>query len=115
MAEIEERLEVAQFIAGGFFEVYRDGNQLIYFRDSCDLADIEARFFLHVRPVDLPAGRDSSYFDNHDFNFQDQGARLGRRCLAMVTLPDYQISQVDTGQFIRDVGKLWKVRFSMGQ
>ena len=119
--ELETRLDAGRFVAGELYEVYISGDRMIYFRDSCEAADTEARFFVHVIPVDLadlPADREGSTFDNFDFDFREQGARQGRRCLAMVTLPDYPVERVRTGQFIRVEGgseRIWEVRFTLGR
>ena len=119
--ELETRLDAGRFVAGGLYEVYISGDRMLYFRESCEEADTEARFFVHVVPVDLadlPADREGSTFDNLDFDFREQGARQGRRCLAMVTLPDYPVERVRTGQFIRGEGgseRLWEVRFTLGR
>lgn len=116
--ELELRLDAGRFVAAGLYEVYLSGNRMILFKESCEAADTEAKFLVHVFPVDrvdLPAHREGWTFDNLDFDFQDQGVRQGNRCLAMVTLPDYPINWVRTGQFTRETGRLWEVRFTPGR
>ena len=116
--ELELRLDAGRFVAAGLYEVYLSGNRMILFKASCETADTEAKFLVHVFPVDradLPAHREGWTFDNLDFDFQDQGVRQGSRCLAMVTLPDYPINWVRTGQFTRETGRIWEVRFTLGR
>ena len=95
------------------FTVYLDAaaNRLIYTKTGCVAADTAARFFLHVTPVnslDLPAA-DGAVFHNLDFDFAGHGLRARGRCVAIRDLPDYPIARIDTGQFTRRAGQLWKV------
>ena len=96
------------------FDVHLDGRTLTYVRDGCDREDTEARFFLHVVPLDagdLPAERRESGFGNLDFAFADRGARYGGTCMASAELPDYGIALVRTGQFSDDA-RLWDAEFA---
>ena len=88
---------------------------------------MKAPFFLHVHPsdppLDIPAnlrllqsrfpnrGRAQRppAFDNLDFTFHDRGALLDEKCVAVVTLPDYEIARIRTGQFLPVAGELWSV------
>lgn len=92
------------------FDVYLDGWMLTYVREACGEGDEEARFALHVHPVDegeLPSWRREHGFDNLDFRFEDHGGRTrDGACVAMVPLPRYQIASIYTGQFDR-----WGARF----
>ena len=94
------------------FDVYLMRNQLIYFKDPCEPADIEPRFFLHIIPADandLPLNRKRYGFDNLNFNFGDYGLGMsfGGKCLMTRSLPDYKITNIRTGQFTREDGQ-WK-------
>lgn len=96
------------------FDLYVQEGVLYYVKDSCEPVDIEARFFLHIVPVDkndLPAGRVQHGFDNLDFYFNDRGGRLDDRCMASVDLVQYDIDRIRTGQFT-DEGKIWDVGFA---
>ena len=87
-------------------------------------AAAQARFFVHVMPVDardLPEPRRRHGFENRDFS----RAMLpigGQRCAARRRLPDYPIRRIRTGQFVT-VGEgdekrylnLWKGEFVMEQ
>ena len=96
------------------FDVYRAGDALVYVKDPCQLADLEARFFLHIIPADLadlPDARVENGFDNLDFEFEDEGEYLGGKCAAIARLPDYGIERIRTGQFVSGEGVAWGVGF----
>ena len=109
-------------VAGGYgqpvarsdFDVYQRGNGLAYLKEPCDQADIDARFFLHIIPVDpadLPVDGRARGFDNLDFNFTDHGALAGDKCVATLELPGYAIERIRTGQFVSGGGELWGAEF----
>ena len=84
------------------FDVYLDGNRLVYVKEECGDEDVDARFFLHLYPVDaarLPAPRRPHGFDNLDFAFERYGFRARGRCAAARILPEYGIASIHTGQF----------------
>ena len=96
------------------FDVYLMRNELIYVKEPCDSADTEPRFSLQVTPTDandLPRIRKPQGFDNLDFDFgyYGRGISFGGKCLAVRPLPDYTISTIRTGQFIRKKGKTEKI------
>ena len=116
--EIEAGLGDLQLIESGLFEVYSGGGRVIYRKEPCAEADVTAKFFLHLTPVqhaDLPAHRRQHTFDNLDFHFEQRGASLGRKCLAIVPLPDYAIARIRTGQFVPGEGQLWRAEFAPGR
>ena len=85
------------------FDVYLVENRVVYIREQCRPADLEAWFFLHLYPVevnDLPGPRQQHGFDNLDFPFDRQGNRFGDFCWAVVPLPDYAIATIGTGQYM---------------
>ena len=86
------------------FDVYLNGNALIYVKDACRRDDVSDWFFLALYPSnqsDLPAERRRHGFDNLDFRFQDQAVRRDDRCIAITQLPDYDIVRIYTGQSIQ--------------
>ena len=89
-------------------------NRLIYAKEQCQPADLEAWFFLHLDPVDvnaLPARRQQHGFDNLDFDFADHGTIYDERCTAVRAIPDYAITRIRTGQYGRVAGgfeHLWE-------
>ena len=112
-------------VSGGFgepvlrstFDIHLEGATLTYLKEPCVAEDVAAKFFLHVVPrneADLPAARRrlQSSFDNLDFTFSRKGAIWDGKCLGVVTLPDYEIARIRTGQFIRDPGlkELWEAK-----
>ena len=99
------------------FDVYLEGNSLLYSREPCTPADISDRFFLHLIPADrddLPDNRQQYEFDNLDFNFAQAGLISEGKCIARVLLPDYPITRIRTGQYIPDSGPVvWKAETSV--
>ena len=94
------------------FAIYTyPGSRILgYARETCRTADIAARFFVHIVPVNeqgLPAHRRRYGFDNLDFFFLDRGKRVEERCWATVELPAYEIARVRTGQYTRSGKQLW--------
>ena len=105
-------------VAQSDFEVYMNGAGLAYLKETCAAGDADARFFLHVFPVDLadlPADMRELGFENRDFQFADHGAYAGYSCVADRDLPDYAIERIRTGQFVIGGGRLWSVEFPVGR
>ena len=101
------------------FDVYLRGNSLAYLKENCEAGDVDAKFFLHIVPVDpddLSADwRDLGFF-NLDFHFADHGAHIiGDMCVATRELPPYPIDRIRTGQFVSGEGRLWGVEFPVSQ
>ena len=91
------------------------GGVLRYVREPCAPEDVRRRFFLHVVPdavSALPTARRPSGFANLDFEFGEHGALVDEACVAMLTLPDYNIARVRTGQFDADAGVAWQVELA---
>ena len=99
----------------GHFDVFLEGRALVYRRESCEPADTEARFFLHVVPVsvdDLPVSRKGFGFDNLDFHFEGQGDLADGSCTVSALLPPYPFERITTGQYDA-TGKLWSGTIEM--
>ena len=114
MAQLDKRIIISDF------DVYLDGNHLIYVKEECRPDDTRARFFLHIIPIDksdLPEHSRQDGFENRDFT--QTGLQIGGgRCVVQAKLPAYPVRQIRTGQFVRDQGKfsnLWEGEFSMAQ
>ena len=108
-SRLEEVERVRTAALRSVFDIYRLGKRLMYFRQPCRPDDNDARFFLHVVPVDerdLPGGRRQYGFDNLDFRMEER-VRAGGRCTAVRRLPDYPIVKIRTGQFTGE-GRLWE-------
>ena len=97
------------------YSVYIRDNALYYARQPCVAADVEAKFFLHVYPLDagdLPPADRGAGFDNLDFNARDYDLWIGDKCLIRRALPDYYlIERIHTGQFMLDGGIVWEAEF----
>ena len=115
---IYDMAQSAELVIRSYFNVHLDQNSLFYIKEQCEAEDIEARFFLHIIPVnrnDLPEERQQFTFDNLDFNFDQHGHRLNQSCAAQVQLPEYEIASIRTGQYIPGEGGLWSEWYEIQQ
>ena len=113
--EVDPAALAREPLASGAFDIYRDGDALVYLREPCVDEDIEADFGIDVYPydsADLPPDRRRDRFDVRTFGLWDHGARVGERCVAVVPLPDYPVAGVRTGQVAR-TGWRWRVEFAV--
>ena len=100
------------------FDTYVSKNTLIYLKTPCNSETIQPKFFLHIVPIDtkdLPAHRNQWAFDNLDFDFAQHGTMVDGECVATVPLPQYRISSIRTGQYIKDGNDflhVWEDEFS---
>ena len=101
------------------FNMHLGQNTLFYIKEQCEPEDVEAKFMLHIAPVDvndLPEERRQFGFDNLDFDFAQHGGRLNRNCAAQIQLPEYDIASVRTGQFIHgEPEPLWSGSYDIQQ
>ena len=110
--------EYGQPVAQSDFGVYLRGNSLAYLKEPCAAGDVDARFFLHIFPVDLydlPADSRELGFANLDFQLGDHGARIGDKCVVERELPGYAIERILTGQFVSGEGRVWGAEFAVGR
>ena len=75
----------------GPFDVYRDGNTLIYVKQPCSQKDFNAVTFVQATSVDGGAR-------GFRFRMRQRGIREGDLCVAMASLPYYEVWHVRTGQ-----------------
>jgi len=104
--------------ARGTFDLYRDGRRLLYHREDCREEDVEADFFLDLHPSEvesLPPRRREEGFEDLHFPFSNHGVVLDGQCLLLVTVPDYGIRRLATGQFAAGGGALWQVEIEPGR
>ena len=83
--------------------VHRTGRKLIYFKEPCVPADVQAKFVLHVvptAPVNLSADRKRYGSENLGFYFNERGEWLDDQCIAIIRLPTYAIDRIHVGQWI---------------
>ncbi len=93
------------------FDLYVREGTIAYVKEPCSREEIEARFLLHffaVDPEDLPAERRRYGFENWDFEFRRYGRVLDGKCVALVPLPDYDLTRVRTGQWTSGNDSLWR-------
>ena len=105
-------------LSQGAFDLYLLDGDLVYVKESCEQADTEARFFLHIIPErarDLPDERQEWGFDNLDFAFFLNGAWFDGQCAARVPLPSYPIASVRTGQYVSGEREIWRAEFAVGR
>ena len=100
------------------FDVYLRENTVAYLKSPCNVADVQAQFFLHVVPgnvEDLPADRRQYGFGNLDFHYGGNAAlAFGGRCIAKRPLPDYPVARIRTGQFTPEGDQIWMAEFPVG-
>ena len=121
----EEVIEVVvqpdKRIIASDFNVYLDRNTLFYVKEECRQTDTEARFFLHVTPVDeRHIHEHRRQYDFESLNFSRTGQPLFTgQCVVKMELPSYPIRQIHTGQFVKDAQgnyvHIWEGGFSMAQ
>ena len=109
---LRDRLASSDPAARSFFDVYLDGDSLVYIKEQCAADDVRRRLFLHIHPKpgveSLPPAVRALGFLNLDFRFRQAGAWIDGQCIAVVPLPDYPIAYVSTGQF--KGAHLWEER-----
>ena len=107
---------LSELAARNHFDLYLQDDRLLFIREPCDPSDAEARFFVHVHPVDggdLPRERREYGFDNLDFRFDERGLRFDGRCAAIADLPAYPIERVRVGQI--GGGEIWEASLAPGE
>ena len=120
--------QASEHVVRAGWSVYRTGRRLVYRKEPCAPADVQAKFVLHVfpaDPADLPADRQQYGSENLDFYFDSHshfgagsqrkslGFRLGDQCMAIAQLPDYAIDRIYIGQWISAEDRtLWEAEFS---
>jgi len=86
------------------YALSRTGDALVYSRNGeCEaLPESRPKIFLHVHPTDgndIPENRRPHGFDNLDFYFHDEASDENGRCVARLSLPEYDIDRIRTGAF----------------
>ena len=98
------------------FDLYFEGSGALFYRASCSVGDVEAKFFLHLYPEEeaaLPADRREHGFVNLDFDFADSGFLHDGRCLASAPLPESVPGRLRAGQFLPGGERLWSVEAAL--
>ena len=113
-----ESIVSAEPVLRSNFDIYLSENDITYVKEACQETDTQAKFFLHIYPIDtndLPDHRQQPGFDNFDFDFNRRGVKFDGKCLVSVDRPAYSIERLVTGQFISGQGKLWEGEFSVDE
>ena len=102
----------------GGFDVYADGETVIYAKSPCSEDDARGRFRLSVVPADerdLPDGARVSGQESLNFSFNVEGTLFNGKCLIRIPLPDYSVAAVGVGQW-NTGGADWSsaIRFEAG-
>ena len=103
-------------VARAAFDVYQDGDTLIYVNETCAAEDARGRFLLSVFPKsrgDLPEKFRELGHESLNFDFDDYGAAFDGKCVIMRALPDYPIASVETGQWVPGGASLWRAEFEV--
>ncbi len=119
LAELAQARQAQPPVSQDNFVVYHNNGRLIYAKEPCTPADTAAAFFLHITPTDaadLPASSRQHGFDDRVFNFYQAGALVaGQQCIASAALPDYNIANVHTGQYVPGSGAVWELEYEPGR
>ena len=103
-------------VARANYDIYRDGDRLIYIKETCEAEDARGRFLLSVFPKsrdDLPEKFRELGHESLNFDFDDYGAAFDGKCVVIRALPDYPIASVETGQWIPGGASLWRAEFAV--
>ncbi len=112
-----QKVKTGEPVTRSSFDIYVDRDKLVYIKESCHPDDLWELFFVHVLPVnkaDLTDSRQPHGFDNLDFGLSTYGVRFDGRCMAVVPLPEYEISSIRTGQYTRE-GEVWEATVPIRQ
>ena len=124
IAGVVERAE--PLVRSGGFDVYHDGDRLLYTGAECGDEDLAPPFLLHVFPEDegdLPAAHREHGYHILDFRFEERRLPLvsdsrdtpapgGVGCAAVVDLPGYEVARILTG--VPGESWLWHGEFEEG-
>ena len=103
-----------------YFDVQlTDIGTLRYSRDDCRPGDTVAPFAVQITPVDaadLRPGEADSGYNRYEFSFDQDGGVIDAagRCAVEYQLPQYDIANVLTGQYVPGTGQLrWQARITL--
>ena len=104
--------------ARSHFDVYLRDGALFHVREPCVREDLPRRVFVAVTSKDLHRGRlprwrrrDENGFEEFRHDFPKSGVLFEGKCMAILPLPDYPVSNIRTGQDEGRRGRvLWEVK-----
>ena len=118
IAEILRVARASEPVARSGFDLYLDGERLIYLKDPCDESDTRGRFLLRfypANPEDIPEGRRREMRDSLNFAFDRYGVVSEGKCVIVRQLPDYDIARIETGQWMPGGETLWDAEIAVGK
>ena len=104
--------ETKPIIRSDYYNVYLDGNQLIYVRSTAvphGVAPPNLRFFLHIVPFETKhLYWTQKWLGRRQIDWsEDCSWRSGGRCAVVVGLPAYEIRSIGTGQYLAGANKTY--------
>ena len=99
----------APLASAGGFEIYDDGDRLIYIKEPCGEADTLGTFAWRIIPAN-PEEADRRGFERR-FEFRAYGAAFDGKCLMSFPVPGYEIAAIEAAQWADGDGEspLWSV------
>ena len=94
-------------LASSTFDLYLGETELLYHRERCAPAEVEARFFVHLTPAARVPGEEMDAFGTREFSFGERGVRTDGQCLAIFPFDPGRVATIDTGQQ-QDGAALWR-------
>lgn len=109
---LDSLLQTTMQVISVYYDIYlhKTQNRLIYVKKQCGENRTNAPIRLRVFPVndfDLPRYAVPAGVGQYDFVFDRRAFRWGDACLAMISLPGYEISRLWTGQTSNE--EAWEV------
>ena len=88
-------------------DLYRRENTLYYLKEPCLPGDNVTGFFLEIIPAFPGALSQGRERESSVLTFGIYNKLFDGKCLAAITLPEYPIAALRTGQFLKDGTPLW--------
>ena len=104
--------ETKPVIRSDHYDVYLDGNQLIYAKNTAvphDVTPPSLRFFLHIVPVETKHLHGAEkWLGRRQIDWSEGCSwRSDGRCVVVVGLPAYEIRLIRTGQYLSGMNKTY--------
>ena len=104
-------------VASSQWDMYAYEGALAYIKEPCVDGDYTRPFFLHAMQGDIDnlpeyRRRGGHATRNFDFEFGMYGVVFEEKCMAVVPIPDDDITGIRTGQWTSD-GELWSIAINM--
>lgn len=93
------------------YDLYMIHGKLVYFKSPCSEQDIVHPFYLHVHPRDASILQPNQMYVEMYFPFD--GIVKNGQCLAVQDLPNFDIKQINTGQFSNEYNEKDKKPYTL--